>query len=91
MNKNTTSAPSTTDWERLTRMSDEEIDYSDIPPLGERFFERARPYQPQSQRFDYVELDHDIAVWFHERGDNNPHLINLVLRKYIEIQQELAG
>jgi len=71
-------------------MSDEDIDYSDIPPLGERFFDRARPYLPHSQRFDYVELDHDIAVWFHERSDNYPHLINLVLRKYIEIQQELA-
>jgi len=28
--------------ERLDRMRDEGIDYSDISPLGEEFFERAR-------------------------------------------------
>jgi uncharacterized protein (DUF4415 family) len=91
MNKNTTSDLATTDWERLNQMSDTDIDYSDIPPLGERFFERAQPYVPRSQRADYVELEHDVAAWFQQRGADYPHLINVVLRKYIEMQQEIAG
>ena len=91
MNKNTTTAQAKSDWDRLNRMSDDEIDYSDIPPLGEKFFERAQPYVPRRQRADYVELEQDVAVWFQQHGDNYPRLINVVLRKYIEIQQEMVG
>ena len=91
MNKNTTIAQAKSDWDRLNRMSDDEIDYSDIPPLGEKFFERAHPYLPRRQHADYVELEHDVAAWFQQRGDNYPHLINIVLRKYIEIQQGMVG
>ena len=29
-----------TDWQKLKTMTDDEIDYSDIPPLGEDFFNR---------------------------------------------------
>ncbi len=34
--------PSGTDWERVDALTDEEIDTSDIPPLTEEFFKRAR-------------------------------------------------
>jgi hypothetical protein len=30
-----------TDWQKLESMTDEEIDYSDIPPLDDDFFARA--------------------------------------------------
>ncbi len=30
-----------TDWERLAKLNDSDIDTSDIPPLGEDFFRRA--------------------------------------------------
>ncbi|MDR0829530.1 MAG: hypothetical protein LBN95_05395 [Prevotellaceae bacterium] len=33
--------PSYTDWERLRNMKDEDIDYSDIPPLTDEDFARA--------------------------------------------------
>jgi len=33
--------PSLTDWERLRNMRDEDIDYSDIPPLTDEDFARA--------------------------------------------------
>lgn len=33
---------SRTNWERLYSIKDEDIDYSDIPPLGDKFFEAAK-------------------------------------------------
>lgn len=39
--------PSKTDWEALASMTDEEIDYSDIPPLPEAFFKKAKQKPPQ--------------------------------------------
>ena len=50
MNEIDMNNPSKTDWDAFEAMTDEEIDYSDIPPLSDDFFERAelrKPQQPQ--------------------------------------------
>lgn len=41
MKKKNLKKKSRTDWERVDAMKDEEIDYSDIPELGDKFFEKA--------------------------------------------------
>jgi uncharacterized protein (DUF4415 family) len=56
--------PSKTDWEGLAAMSDDEIDYSDIPPLPDSFFERAKVWRPQPKVTVSVEMDADILEWF---------------------------
>jgi len=38
---------SETDWEALTSMTDDKIDYSDIPMLPDTFFKRAKLWHPQ--------------------------------------------
>jgi hypothetical protein len=38
MKKNVLSKQSKTDWARIDAMKDEDIDYSDIPPLTDDFF-----------------------------------------------------
>jgi hypothetical protein len=40
---------SRTDWNALEAITDEEIDYSDIPPLTEEFFEKAVLRMPAAQ------------------------------------------
>ena len=39
---------SETDWARVDALTDEEIDTSDIPPLDDSFFARARLHKPES-------------------------------------------
>lgn len=73
---------SKTDWNRLEQMTDEEIDYSDIPPLDEVFFERARLLMPHT-----VQLAPDVLAWFRQQGPDYPVLINNILREYIAAQQ----
>ena len=90
MNSKDTSTPLESDWERLEKMSSEEIDYSDIPPLRKEFFERATVYMPASKRTANVQLDEDILAWFKVQSEEYQSLINVVLRKYMEIQQETA-
>jgi hypothetical protein len=41
MNRNDSNNTSGTNWGALAAMSDDNIDYSDIPPLTDEFFERA--------------------------------------------------
>ncbi|MEH2334186.1 BrnA antitoxin family protein [Nostoc sp.] len=75
---------SRTDWAALEAMKDEDIDYSDIPPLSDEFFENATLRIPATQACDLIELDSEVITWFREQGAEYKTLINSVLRRYIE-------
>ena len=47
MNVRNLKKKSETDWDRIDRMTDDEIDTSDIPPLDDAFFERAITVLPR--------------------------------------------
>lgn len=73
-----------TDWATIEAMSDEEIDYSDIPPLTDEFFENATLRIPATQARNLIQLDADVMAWFREQGAEYRNTINSVLRRYIE-------
>lgn len=60
MNAQDLKKPSETDWERLSEMSDEEIDTSDIPPLDEKFFANARLRVPGQKVSVTLDVDADV-------------------------------
>ena len=41
---------SKTDWKRLNSMSDEDINYDDIPELDDEFFEKAKLVIPANHK-----------------------------------------
>jgi uncharacterized protein (DUF4415 family) len=84
MNKENLNSTSRTNWAALEAMSDEDIDYSDIPPLTDEFFERATLRIPVDRIENLVQLDPDVKQWFQSQGDQYKTLINSVLRQYIE-------
>ncbi len=53
MNKKDVNNISRTNWQALDSMSDEDIDYSDIPPLTEEFFEIVSPNQNTTKLSDF--------------------------------------
>jgi uncharacterized protein (DUF4415 family) len=84
MSKNDLNSTSRTNWAALESRSEENIDYSDIPPLTDDFFERATLRIPVSEAQNLVQLDPDVKQWFQAQGDHYKTLINNVLRQYIE-------
>ncbi|MBW4556148.1 MAG: BrnA antitoxin family protein [Trichormus sp. ATA11-4-KO1] len=72
-------------------MTDEEIDYSDIPPLTEEFFEKATLRVPADQARNLIQLDPDIIEWFQSQSAEYKVLINSVLRRYIENSDDRQG
>jgi len=86
MNNKDTSTPLETDWDRLDKMTDDEIDYSDIPRLDDKFFANARVYVPPSKRENFIQLDEGVLSWYKSQSKEYQGLINEVLRKYIETQ-----
>lgn len=84
MNGKDLSSTSRTNWAALEAMDDQEIDYSDIPPLTEEFFEKATLRIPASQVEQLVQIEPDVLKWFQAQGGEYKALINSVLRLYIE-------
>jgi hypothetical protein len=52
----------------LEAMTDEEIDYSDIPPLTDEFFEKAVLKVPAAQADNLIQLDSEVMEWFRSQG-----------------------
>jgi uncharacterized protein (DUF4415 family) len=84
MNRDNLSSTSRTNWTTLESRSEDNIDYSDIPPLTDEFFARATLRIPADQAHNLIQLDPDIKQWFEAQGEQYKTLINSVLRQYIE-------
>ncbi|WP_434656420.1 BrnA antitoxin family protein [Pseudomonas sp. R3-56] len=77
---------SKTDWERLAKLNDADIDTSDIPELGEDFFRCAELRVPVKQAVT-IRLDADVLEWFKGQGTGYQTRINQLLRQYMQAQQ----
>ncbi len=87
MSRNDLNSTSRTNWAALESRSEENIDYSDSPPLTDEFFERATLRIPADQAHNLVQLDPDVKQWFQAQGEQYKTLINKVLRQYMESNQ----
>jgi uncharacterized protein (DUF4415 family) len=66
----------------LAALPDDTIDYSDIPPLTEKFWENAvrNPfYRPVKQQLT-VRLDADVIAWLRRQGKGYQTRLNALLR-----------
>lgn len=73
-----------TNWTALEAMTDDDIDYSDIPPLTEEFFEKATLRIPANLTHRLVQIDPEVLRWFKAHRTEYQDSINSVLRRYIE-------
>ncbi|MFI3219634.1 MAG: DUF2281 domain-containing protein [Methylococcales bacterium] len=76
-----------TDWAKLARRDDNEIDYSDAPtvPLESQTLRIRQPdgrIMPVKQSM--IAIDEDIFMWFKNHDVNYQDRINQLLRDYIE-------
>ena len=78
-----TKKESNTNWERLEEMSDNDIDFSDIPELNESFFKTATLRLPENKKSVSLRLDTDVLNWFKSQGHGYQTKINAVLRMYM--------
>lgn len=88
MSKNVTSTTSLTDWDRLKSMTDEDIDFSDIPEITPEMFARAvvrdgLKVEPVKEQIT-LRIDSDVLAWFRAQGRGYQTRINALLRAYME-------
>jgi uncharacterized protein (DUF4415 family) len=102
MNKNDTLTNSQTDWDRLDKMEEEEIDLSDIPALTDEQLKNMRPtaelipvLAKQNKERITIRIDSDVINFFRDHAaaedTNYQTLINAVLRDYTYRQRVQAS
>ena len=66
----------------LNAMPDETIDYSDIPPLTEEFWQNAvrNPYYKPTKTATTVRVDTDVLLWLKSKGKGYQARMNAILR-----------
>ena len=86
-----------TDWERLERMTDDEIeaavrDDPDAAPIAdEDFWRNATLIPAPSKEAISIRVDQDVLDWFRSLGRGYQTRMNMVLRGYMELHQEKPG
>ena len=72
---------------KLDRMTDADIDYSDIPELGDDFFKNAKIVNwPPAKAQLTIRLDADVLAWLKSNGRGYQTRINRILRVAMESQ-----
>ena len=71
------------DLERINAMSDDAIDYSDIPPVTDfSGFKRGLFYRANKEAVT-IRLDSDVVAWFKASEPKYQTAVNRVLRDYM--------
>lgn len=70
----------------LEAIPDDAIDYSDIPPVEDEFWERAVLVMPAGKERLTLRLDHEVVDYFKRGGRGYQTRINAVLRAYVKAQ-----
>src|ERR1700739_2528467 len=72
--------------EEQERLNKARIDYSDIPPLGDEFFAKAKQAWPPAKQQVNIRVDRDILEWVRANGRGYQTRINRILRAAMESQ-----
>jgi uncharacterized protein (DUF4415 family) len=92
MKKKSTLKGPGTDFERLTTMTEDEIDVTEIPEISPEQFARAlvrrglKPVPPKAQLT--IRVDRDVLEWFRRQGRGYQTRIGAVLRAYMEAHKK---
>jgi uncharacterized protein (DUF4415 family) len=80
---------SKTDWAKLETMTDEEIDTSEIPPLPDHFFDKAKLRIPTSAPVVIqMHIEPEILNWFQAQGGDWEARMRAALHLYVAAHQE---
>jgi uncharacterized protein (DUF4415 family) len=85
-----------TDWERLRRISDEEIERAalsdpDAPPTSFEYWQDATLVPARESERVTLRLDREVLDFFRRQGRGYQGRMNAVLQAYVEAQKRKAG
>jgi len=95
MKKKNISHKSQTDWERVDKLQDNDIDFSDNPEVTPEMFAKAiirKGLKPVGRKTQVtLRIDEDVLIWFKKQGKGYQTRINSLLKAYKEAHQSESG
>ena len=73
------------DLDRIDKLRDEDIDYSDIPELSDEVFAKPLAPWPPKKETVTIRVDSDVLGWFKRQGTGYQTRMNQVLRRYMDV------
>jgi uncharacterized protein (DUF4415 family) len=95
MKKKHISHKSRTDWDRLDKLDDKNIDFSDQPEVTPGMFAKAvlrKGLKPVTRKTQVtLRIDDEVLTWFKKQGRGYQTRINSLLKAYKEAHQKESG
>ena len=95
MKKKNISRKSQTDLERVDKISDKDIDFSDNPEVTPEMFAKSivrKGLKPAGRKTQVtLRIDEDVLSWFKKQGKGYQTRINSLLKAYKEAHQNESG
>jgi len=79
------------DLDRIDKLRDEDIDYSDISELGDEMFAKPLTPWPPKEETITIRVDSDVLGWFKRQGTGYQTRMNQVLRRYMDVAGQQRG
>ena len=79
---------SKTNWKKIRKKTDADIDYSDIAETSKDFWKEAEVITLKPKVHLSIRLDEDIVAYFKKGGRGYQSKINAVLRSYIAAKKK---
>jgi uncharacterized protein (DUF4415 family) len=84
-----------TDWNRVDKLRDKDIDFSDNPEVTAEMFAKAvlrKGLKPVIRKTQVtLRIDEDVLTWFKKQGKGYQTRINSLLKAYKEAHQNESG
>ena len=74
--------------EKIEKIQDNEIDYSDISELDDSFWDNANIVYPENKKPVTLRLDTDVLEWFRSTGKGYQTRINAILKSYVKAHKK---
>lgn len=95
MKKRPISPKSQTDWARVDKLLDKDIDLSDNPEMTPEMFAKSilrKGLKPVIRKNQItLRIDEDVLTWFKKQGTGYQTRINSLLKAYMEAHQMKTG
>ena len=95
MKKKHISHNSQTDWERVDKLRDMDLDFSDSPEVTPEMFAKAvlrKGLKPVVRKTQVtLRIDSDVLTWFKKQGRGYQTRINSLLKAYKDAHQNESG
>ncbi|OQX24513.1 MAG: hypothetical protein BWK80_20435 [Desulfobacteraceae bacterium IS3] len=81
---------SETDWDMIDSLTDETIDRTELPPLDESFFARAKWRIPEKSESVTLHIESELLEWFKSHGSEYEQLMIAALRIYAQAHKDIT-